>query len=64
MKRKSTWSCISAFFCALSVSAASAQEILPFPPTPSGSIAGLTMQDSTYGSAWSRAASRKARRTS
>ena len=27
---------------------ASAQEILPFPPKPSGSIAGRTMQDSTY----------------
>ena len=25
-----------------------AQEILPFPPTPSASIAGLTMQDSIY----------------
>lgn len=25
-----------------------AQEILPFPPTPSASTAGLTMQDSTY----------------
>jgi arylsulfatase len=25
-----------------------AQEILPFPPTPSGSTAGLTMQDSIY----------------
>ena len=27
---------------------ADAQEILPFPPTPSGSTAGLTIQDSTY----------------
>ena len=26
----------------------SAQEILPFPPTPSASTAGLTMKDSTY----------------
>ncbi len=25
-----------------------AQEILPFPPAPSGSVAGLTIQDSTY----------------
>jgi hypothetical protein len=25
-----------------------AQEILPFPPTPSGSTPGLTIQDSTY----------------
>jgi arylsulfatase A-like enzyme len=28
--------------------AAAAQEVLPFPPTPSGSTAGRTMQDSTY----------------
>ncbi len=27
---------------------AAAQEVLPFPPKPSGSTAGLTMQDSTY----------------
>jgi arylsulfatase len=27
---------------------ARAQEVLPFPPTPSASTAGLTMQDSTY----------------
>ena len=27
---------------------ASAQDVLPFPPTPSASIAGLTIQDSTY----------------
>jgi len=27
---------------------AGAQEILPFPPTPSASTAGLTMKDSTY----------------
>ena len=27
---------------------AGAQEVLPFPPAPSGSKAGLTMQDSTY----------------
>ena len=30
------------------VSIAGAQEILPFPPTPSASTAGLTIQDSTY----------------
>ncbi len=29
-------------------SMAGAQEVLPFPPTPSASTAGLTMQDSTY----------------
>jgi hypothetical protein len=28
---------------------ASAQEIVPFPPTPSGSTTGLTIQDSTDG---------------
>ena len=27
---------------------ATGQEVLPFPPTPSGSVAGLTIQDSTY----------------
>jgi hypothetical protein len=27
---------------------ANAQEILPFPPAPSGSVAGLTIQDSVY----------------
>ena len=34
----------SAFFFALS---AFAQEVLPFPPTPSASVAGRTMQEST-----------------
>jgi len=33
---------------ALLTTAAIAQEVLPFPPTPSASKAGLTMQDSTY----------------
>jgi hypothetical protein len=27
---------------------AAAQEVLPFPPKPSGSVAGRTMQESTY----------------
>src|SRR5262245_25970964 len=27
---------------------AGAQEVLPFPPKPSGSVAGRTMQESTY----------------
>ena len=26
----------------------SPQEVLPFPPTPSASVAGRTMQESTY----------------
>ena len=34
--------------CALIATAAIAQEVLPFPPTPSASRAGLTIQDSTY----------------
>ncbi len=33
---------------AMCATTAGAQEILPFPPTPSGSTAGLTMEDSTY----------------
>ena len=33
---------------AVCATTAGAQEILPFPPTPSASTAGLTMQDSTY----------------
>ncbi|QDT73680.1 arylsulfatase [Lacipirellula limnantheis] len=34
--------------CFLLTLMAGAQEILPFPPTPSSSIAGLTIQDSVY----------------
>jgi len=33
---------------AVTVATAGAQEILPFPPAPSGSTAGLTMEASTY----------------
>jgi arylsulfatase A-like enzyme len=33
---------------ALLAPTAASQEVLPFPPTPSASTAGLTMQDSTY----------------
>jgi len=33
---------------ALFTATAGAQEVLPFPPAPSGSKAGLTMEDSTY----------------
>lgn len=35
------------FLCGMALSAA-AQEVLPFPPTPSASTPGLTMQDSIY----------------
>jgi arylsulfatase A-like enzyme len=34
--------------CAVYLPTATGQEILPFPPKPSGSIAGRTMQDSLY----------------
>ena len=40
------------------------QESLPFPPTPSASIAGRTMQESVYKHGSSRAAFRPMRRTS
>ena len=59
---------ISSFCSAISgmlfATAASAQEILPFPPTPSASKAGLTIETPPTRSAWSRSASRTARRTS
>lgn len=35
-------------FGTLLANAASAQDVLPFPPTPSASVAGQTIQDSTY----------------
>ena len=41
-------SLICMIFAAALPPVASAQEILPFPPAPSGSTAGLTIQDSTY----------------
>ena len=39
---------VGAVCTVLSATAAVAQEVLPFPPPPSGSKAGLTMEDSTY----------------
>ena len=42
---------VSGLLCMLAlcaVSLASAQEVLPFPPTPSASTPGLTMKDSIY----------------
>jgi hypothetical protein len=39
------------------------QESLPFPPTPSASIAGRTMQKSVYKHRWRRAGFRPRRQT-
>ncbi|HEY1921946.1 MAG TPA: arylsulfatase [Tepidisphaeraceae bacterium] len=41
-------SVVNLALCALTSPALKAQQILPFPPTPSASNAGLTMADSTY----------------
>ena len=41
-------SALSLALAALFAPVSSAQEILPFPPAPSGSTPGLTIQDSTY----------------
>ena len=48
MKRNTVFAVISLLLAALFAPFAVAQEILPFPPTPSASTAGLTMEDSTY----------------
>ncbi len=40
-----SWFCILTLVLA---TGAAAQEVLPFPPKPSGSVAGRTMQESTY----------------
>jgi len=48
MQRKATFSFCGAILSMVIAIGASAQEILPFPPTPSASKAGLTIQDSTY----------------
>lgn len=49
-KMKHDTSSLPSFFsaCVMFAGAAVAQEVLPFPPTPSASTAGLTMQDSTH----------------
>lgn len=39
---------VSTYLLSLSLTVLNAQEALPFPPTPSASTAGLTMQTSTY----------------
>jgi len=46
MKMMKMLACVLAFACPASLTAA--QEILPFAPKPSGSIAGRTIQDSVY----------------
>ena len=48
MKRNSILTAANLMLGALFSPWAGAQEILPFPPTPSASTAGLTMKDSTY----------------
>ena len=49
LARRLRWfSCLGIALSMLFAATASAQEVLPFPPTPSASTAGLTMQDSTY----------------
>ena len=48
MQRKATRSVCGAILSLVFATLASAQEILPFPPTPSASTAGLTMETSTY----------------
>jgi arylsulfatase len=39
---------ISSILSLMTVAAVTAQDVLPFPPTPSGSKAGITIQGSTY----------------
>ena len=48
MKRTTLLSFFSLALIAFAAPTATAQEILPFPPTTSASTAGLTMKDSTY----------------
>jgi len=48
MKTNTPWPALSLALGTLLRLTAGAQEILPFPPTPSASVAGLTMQDSIY----------------
>ena len=42
------WPGLGILLGTLFTAAAGAQEVLPFPPTPSASTPGLTIQDSTY----------------
>jgi arylsulfatase A-like enzyme len=48
MKSNAILTALNLALGALFAPMAGAQEILPFPPTPSGSTPGLTIQDSTY----------------
>ena len=48
MKRTTLLSILYLAVGSLILPTARAQEVLPFPPTPSASTAGLTMKDSTY----------------
>ena len=48
MKTNALFSLLGLALSAICMPSAGAQEVLPFPPAPSGSTAGLTMQDSTY----------------
>lgn len=48
MKTELTLAALSLALGAVFAPTAGAQEVLPFPPTPSASTPGLTMQDSTY----------------
>ena len=48
MNRQFVVSCLGLALSMLFAPTARAQEVLPFPPTPSASTAGLTMQDSIY----------------
>jgi len=45
---RSLWAMLLALVAGFAAPAM-AQEILPFAPQPSGSVAGVTMQDSAYG---------------
>jgi arylsulfatase len=47
-RRFGLFSCLGLVLGSLLAVPARSQEVLPFPPTPSASTAGLTMQDSTY----------------
>ncbi len=48
MKRNTILTVANLVLGAMFAPMAGAQEVLPFPPTPSASTAGLTMKDSIY----------------